>query len=95
MIVKKGIDSFYIINKKPWKNASTLPRFFYLFARIIASRDYSNSPPQSCLVVDVVGFGGRKLGFLYRFYLVRGFVGDCIVILLSAINLDSVLSTIH
>lgn len=44
---------------------------------------YSNSSLQSCCVVFFVGYNGRNQGVLSDFYLLRGFLGDYIVILLS------------
>ena len=48
---------------------------------------YSNSSLQSCCIVFFVGSGGRKQEVLSDFYLLRGFLGDCIVILLSVPHL--------
>jgi len=44
---------------------------------------HSNSSLQSCCVVFFVGFAGRNQGVLSDFYLLRGFLVNCIVILLS------------
>ncbi len=44
---------------------------------------YSISSLPSCYEVFFVGFDGRNQGVLSDFYLLRGFLGDCIVILLS------------
>ena len=40
-------------------------------------------------MVLFVGFGGKKQEVLSGFYLLRKFLGDCIVILLSHIDLES------
>lgn len=42
--------------KNTRKNASTLPRLFCLFARLVASRDYSHSMMGVCSVLYWVGF---------------------------------------
>lgn len=47
------------------------------------STPYSNSSLQSCCMVFFVDFDGRDQGVLSDFYLLRRFLGDCIVILLS------------
>ena len=52
---------------------------------------YSNSSLQSCSVVYCVDFGGINPGVLSALYLLHGFLGDCIVILLS-VNDNSVLT---
>lgn len=44
---------------------------------------YSNSSLPSYYVVFFVGFAGRNQGVLSDFYVLRGFLRDCIVILLS------------
>ncbi len=44
---------------------------------------YSNSSLPSCCVVFFVAFDGRNQGVLSDFYVLRGFLRDCIVILLS------------
>lgn len=44
---------------------------------------YSNSSLQSCFVVFFVGFDSINQGVLSDLYLLRRFLGDCIVILLS------------
>ena len=54
---------------------------FYRLLR--AFENYSNSSLSSCYVVFFVGFDGRHQRVLSDFYLLRGFLGDCIVILLS------------
>lgn len=54
----------------------------FLFTLLVA---YSNSSLQSCCVVFFVGFGGRDQEVLSDFYLLRRFLEDCIVILLSLI----------
>lgn len=46
---------------------------------------YSNSSLSSCYEVFFVGFDDRNHGVLSDFYLLREFLGDCIVILLSVI----------
>ena len=54
-----------------------------LFCGCSQSISYSNSSLQSCCVVFFIGFADRNQGVLSDFYLLRGFSGDCIVILLS------------
>ena len=54
-----------------------------VFIKLYSARYHSNSSLPSCYVVLFVGFYGRNQEVLYRFYLLRGFLGDCIVILLS------------
>ena len=70
------------ITKPSVENTSALPDGFIIFilAWLVT---YSNSSLPSCYVVFFVGFCGENQGILSDFYLLRGFLGDCIVILLS------------
>lgn len=59
------------------------PRKAFIYGLFRNFSSYSNSSLPSCYMVFFVGFNGRNQGVLSAFYLLRGFLEDCIVILLS------------
>ena len=71
-----------INRKRKIVDASLLVRNYLSFS-ITLLVAYSNSSLPSCCVVFFVGFDGRNQGVLSDFYLLRGFLRNCIVILLS------------
>ena len=56
---------------------------------------YSNSSLSNCYVVFFVGFVGKKQGVLSDFYLLRRFLGNCIVILLSLFSKNTPSFLLH